>query len=101
MMKSISRGILTGLVLITVSIQAHAFRCGTKIVEIGDRKHRVFNLCGEPSFVDGYDRAVGVYPFQIQHIEVWTYNFGRNRFMQELVFENGVLQRINTLDYGY
>lgn len=100
-MKSISRGILAGLIILVFSQQAHAFRCGTKIVEIGDRKHRVLNLCGEPEFIDAYERAVGVYPFQIIYVEVWTYNFGKNRFMQELVFENGVLQRINTLDYGY
>lgn len=100
-MKSISKGILTGLILLILSQQAYAFRCGAKIIEIGDRKHRVLNLCGEPTFIDSYERAVGVYPFQIIHVEVWTYNFGKSRFMQELVFENGVLRRINILDYGY
>ena len=100
-MHSICRKILLTLLLMVISGQALALRCGGRIIEIDDRNHRVRYLCGDPSYIDEFDQAVGVYPYQIQHVEVWTYNFGKSRFMQELIFENGVLRRINTLGYGY
>ena len=100
-MKSISRAILIGFTLLALSFQAHAFRCGSSIIDIGDRKYRVLKLCGEPTYIDAYDRTVGVYPFQFIHVEVWTYNFGKYRFIQELEFEYGMLKRINSLEYGY
>lgn len=87
--------------LLFFSGQALALKCGTKFVDIGDRKHKVLYKCGEPSYTDFYEQASPVYPYPMQQIEVWTYNFGSNKFMQELIFRNGKLQRINTLGYGY
>ncbi|MGH8547819.1 MAG: DUF2845 domain-containing protein [Methylococcales bacterium] len=82
---------------------AFALRCGNKIVAIGDRFHRVQRLCGDPAFVDTYDQPILVYGFAqgYNHFDVWTYNFGPNRFMQELIFQNGALRFINQLHYGY
>jgi hypothetical protein len=34
-------------------------------------------------------------------VEVWTYNFGPDRFMQRIRFENGVIVRIESLGYGF
>ena len=83
--------------------QAFALRCGNKIVDVGDRLHKVHRFCGEPAYVDSYDQPISIYgyPQGFTHVDVWTYNFGSNRFMQELIFENGVLRYINQLGYGY
>ncbi len=93
--------------LAMVSSQTFALRCGSKLVGLGDRKHEVIRICGEPSFTDSFDEPIVAYGYGgyqqrvTQRVDVWTYNFGQNRFMQELVFEGGVLRRINRLGYGY
>lgn len=33
-------------------------------------------------------------------VEIWTYNFGPNRLMQRIRFENGVVVKIESLGYG-
>ena len=33
-------------------------------------------------------------------VELWTYNFGPNRLMQRIRFENGVVVRIELVGYG-
>lgn len=93
--------VLVMFFLLLSSGQAMALRCGNKLVDIGDRKHKVHRVCGEPTYVDSYDQPIYGYRQGYNHVEVWTYNFGRSRFMQELVFENGILRRINQLEYGY
>lgn len=100
-MKSISRFVLLSLSLLIFSNQAYALRCGTKLVSVGDNKHKVLNLCGEPSYIENYQQPQAFYPSHQQNVEVWTYNYGRSRFMQEMQFENGVLRRIKQLGYGY
>ncbi|MCI0733404.1 MAG: DUF2845 domain-containing protein [Methylococcaceae bacterium] len=99
-MKKIVLGIFC---ILLASGPALALRCGNKIVDVGDRLHKVQRLCGDPVFVHSYDLPILVYGYiqGYNHFEVWTYNFGRNRFMQELIFQNGVLRFINQLDYGY
>jgi Protein of unknown function (DUF2845) len=85
--------------------QAFALKCGSKIVAVGDRMHKVHRLCGAPTFVDAYDRPISGFGYGylqgFVHVDVWTYNFGPSRFMRELIFENGVLRYINRLEYGY
>ncbi len=83
------------------SSQAYALRCGTKVISEGDSKHRVLQYCGEPSYVDSYQRHYSFYPSNYQNVEVWTYNYGRSRLMQELQIENGTVRRIKTLGYGH
>jgi hypothetical protein len=34
-------------------------------------------------------------------VEVWIYNFGPNKLMQRIRFEDGVVVRIESLGYGY
>ena len=36
-----------------------------------------------------------------QKVEEWTYNFGRNKLMRRVRFVNGVVEVIETLEYGY
>lgn len=80
-----------------------ALKCNTKIISIGDRIHRIHRLCGEPTYTDFYDKPITNLGFAnaFTHVDVWTYNFGPQRFMQELVFEDGILRYINRLEYGF
>ena len=100
-MKSIVVAILLIISPLVFSSQAYTLRCGNKLVQIGDRKHKVLYICGEPTYSDYYDEVSPVIPYLIQEIDVWTYNFGSTKFMQELIFRNGRLHRINSLGYGY
>ena len=34
-------------------------------------------------------------------VEVWLYNFGPDKLMQQVRFEDGRVVKIESLDYGY
>ena len=89
-----------------------AMRCGSRIVSEGAYQFEVLKKCGEPAFVDervNYDVTRPLPPRQNLSreyresiiIEEWTYNFGPRKFMRLLRFENGILEQIHLLDYGY
>jgi hypothetical protein len=47
-------------------------------------------------------RRLHNYPIcHIKIVDVWTYNFGPRKFIKELVFRDGSLKEINSLEYGY
>jgi len=101
---------------------ALAFRCGTRLVSVGDTKAEVAAKCGPPDWQDQWqeDRIERVYgpsanppgssPSQgvrtpivfVIHvtIEEWTYNLGPSRFIRILRFENSRLVDIQTGNYG-
>ena len=92
---------------------AWAMRCGGRIVSDGDHKARVRALCGEPTTIDTrsitqVDRCctadgqhyMGVLDQAVIY-EDWTYNLGSSRLMQLLHFRNGILERVDSLGYGY
>ncbi len=100
---------------------AHAFQCDGKLVSKRNTKFEVLRKCGEPDYIDSWEeeRAVRGYGrfemprsggipetqapiVSVIHVQVekWLYNFGPNRFMQVLRFENGKLVDITTGDYG-
>lgn len=101
------------LCLCALPLSAHALRCGQTLVREGDSTFEVRHKCGEPSFIEDYTEYVYVYPnhdergvripYRVPHRsgEKWTYNFGRQRFMQALYFVNGRLWKIERLGYGY
>nr|WP_305888616.1 DUF2845 domain-containing protein [Methylomonas sp. SURF-2] len=90
---------------------ALAFRCGRELVQVGDHKLDVLEKCGEPEWTE---RRYGTRGSRLRHpygalelnqyeevvIDEWIYNFGRRKFKQFLQFENGVLKKIENLDYG-
>jgi Protein of unknown function (DUF2845) len=94
--------------------QAHAFRCGTKLVNEGDTRSEVVAHCGEPAEIerrsailrrplawyDGRLYTVGEGFIEIP-VDVWIYNLGPRRLMRRLRFEDGRLVDIETLGYGY
>lgn len=67
-----------------------SLRCGSYLVSIGDPVDMVRARCGPPSY--RYDTATGV---------VWIYNFGSNRFLEQLRFLNGRLADITSHGYGF
>ena len=109
---------LLGVALIFLLIEndravARSFmRCGTHVVEIGDYKTDVYDLCGPPDWIEYSTAVVGsrlfhpghtleLNQYEEIHIEEWIYNFGPNRFQQYLRFENGFLVDIEDLKKGH
>ena len=109
-------------VLLLVPLQtAWAFRCGARLVSIGDTRREVLDKCGSPTWVDswvedrvfrGSGRAMidkgRNFTYQVPvrtivqvTIEEWTYNPGPTQFIRILRFENSRLIEIETGEYGY
>ena len=99
---------------------ASDFRCGPKIITVGNYKYDVLRRCGEPANVEtweevrfrrdfgpglfGEEKILYLRPQLVEEfvtIEEWEYNLGPNTFIRYLRFENGRLTRINDGDYGY
>ena len=115
--------VTSALLLAFASGNAHAFRCGNKIVRDGMHETQVIRACGEPTTKRLIGRAIrGVQVPFIQHrvpgqsvyrtpgygqfvteviITEYTYNFGPRKLMRRLLFEGGVLVKIETIGYGY
>ena len=116
------------LLLISGSATAEdSFRCGSKLVSIGDSKYQVLAKCGKPGYTEirrekkiqrdlypdlfpptGYAgrREQEMYrePFLVEEyvsIEEWTYNRGANSLLATLTFEDGKLVDVETDGYGY
>jgi len=97
------------ILLLFMTTEAFALRCGNKLVDIGDRKIEVLEKCGNPLFVENWQEEVIVYRGRLEKqirrisnidIEEWTYNFGANRFIYFLRFVNGRLNRIEEGQVG-
>lgn len=110
------------ILLLAVSTTLHAFRCGRSLVDIGDNKYEVEEICGEPDFIDSHyerrgqvnraditrynfnnhryfpDSSVNIGQNNYGEIEIlieeWFYDFGSERFRKVLRFENGRLVNI-------
>jgi len=98
-----------GLLLCLSAPPAWALRCGTQLVQIGDYKLEVLRKCGEPMLTDSRveyravrlrNPGLDLERYVPVTIDEWAYNFGPNRFMQLLRFENGRLVGIESLSYG-
>ena len=72
------------------------FRCGSKIVALGDSSERVLIDCGEPS------RREIINPGYVGggRTENWFFNCGSDGFLYVLGLVNGELQRIEIEGYG-
>jgi hypothetical protein len=106
-------------------VSALAMRCGTVLITKGDVQAKVVRYCGDPvqtheryalktGFYAGsglvYNDASGrstkikrYYPYGRYEvlIEEWIFNFGPNKLMRQVTFENGIVVDVETLDYGY
>jgi hypothetical protein len=109
--------------LILASTSAFGFRCGRKIVTENMHEAQVLKACGTPTTSRhlGYatrgtylpERRVvspgvtierfpgyGHYTAEVELTE-YVYNFGPRKFMRRLIFEGGVLKKIEKIGYGY
>jgi hypothetical protein len=95
------------------AVPAHAFRCGSHLIDEGDSVSRVENFCGAPT--DVQRRSVMRRPVLWRYghpiylsgdalevpVEIWTYNLGPHKLMRRVKFEDGLVTSIETLGYGY
>lgn len=96
-----------------------AFRCGNGLVTEGDTKAKVLIECGKPTYKEktsGKQKKIkttstksriveGVspqkkYQNRSRSVEKWYYNCGNNDFIYVLEFENGILQKEDTVGRG-
>ena len=106
-MKRTIAGILFFLVLVLAGIDAHAFRCGDRLVHPGDTFADVLSKCGEPVLKQSRQETVSEKTDREMKrrttiaIDEWTYNLGPDSFLRYLTFQNGKLITIEAGDYGY
>ena len=111
------------LLLLLHSQSALAFRCGQKIVIKDMHEIQVREACGEPTTqrnlgvvirsghlpqrrIDANGVTVERFPGYGHFIEEvvrveYVYNFGPRKFMRRLIFEGGILVKIESIGYGY
>ncbi len=110
-MRALSLVLAFPLLCLPSVVQAASLRCGTALVSDGASKSDVVAKCGEPiakesrsesEEVKTKDAAGDTSVKRVVHktFEEWTYNFGPNRLMQVVVFENGKLIDVKSGGYG-
>jgi len=101
---------LAALLLVAAASPAHAFRCGSRIVSRGDHADKILRYCGEPVAVHTwlkqrtYVMESGVPlrgALEEVVVEEWTYNLGPRNLMRVVRLENGYVEEIKALGYGY
>ncbi len=92
---------------------AASLRCGSDLISDGASKVDVLLKCGEPMFKEtrteyegvkqkykGTQTDVTTEQVIQKTIDEWTYNYGPQRLMQVVVFENGKLVDVRSGTYG-
>ncbi len=88
------------------SKNSFALRCGNQIVSEGDTSAQVLSKCGEPHIRDEQEQqSIEKFGSEYIHkisipVEDWVYDFGSNRLVQVLRFENNRLSKISSGGYG-
>jgi hypothetical protein len=109
------------MLAICPSARADSLACNGRIVSTGDSRYEVKAVCGEPDDASQrveyrtlrgrvagpcrrVDGKITCSETREQVIEVvideWIYDFGRNRFIEYLTFEQGKLLSVRTGSYG-
>lgn len=117
--------VLCAVLALALAPEAHAFRCGSKLVSEGMHITKVIALCGEPDYEQ--ERVVlrrnvyigrttrapdsgiirrhiygwGTPPWIEVEIRELTWNLGPNKFMRRVRFEDGIATEIETLERGF
>lgn len=86
--------------------QSSTLRCRNGIVSLNDTVAEVLKKCGPPAFQDRREQTFSSghrygRSFEVMTVDDWTYNFGPQEFMYQVIFENGRVARIESLDTGY
>ena len=113
-MKANAR-LLAILLLLSVSPNATAlgFYCGRSIINERKSMEYILEKCGQPSYSQEHTEyrvlrytPPAAHPGIVEErvipiiIQEWTYNFGPNRPMRYLRFENGILKAIESIGRG-
>jgi len=106
---------------VSASARADSLACNNRIVSSGDSRYEVRTVCGEPDDAvqrveyrttrgrvagpctreDGKQRCGQSREEVIEVvIDEWVYDFGRNRFIEYLTFEQGRLVSVRAGSYG-
>jgi Protein of unknown function (DUF2845) len=114
--------VLASTSLVSAPARADGMNCGERLVTTGDTLYQVRSTCGDPD--DARHRIEyrtvrvrGPGPCVEQNgrrrceteteqtievvIDEWVYDFGKNRFMEYLCFEQGKLVRVSEGSYGH
>ena len=88
--------------------RADSIACAGGIVQTGDTKLDLLAKCGRPTLVEDqareretFDARNGVARRVYVPVDVWTYDFGRNRFVQVVRIARGRVVAIERGGYGY
>ena len=115
--------ILLTVILLLTGMSAYGFRCGRKLVLENMHEAQVQKACGAPTTSRHLGFALrgayipvrrslspgitietfpgyGHYTQEVALTE-YVYNFGPRKLMRRLLFEGGVLVKIETIGYGY
>jgi hypothetical protein len=108
-------------------LDAMAMRCGNYLITKGDTQAKVLKYCGQPAqTTQRLGLRSGVYlnsgarrsgdpekdllysrghfvPYGQREVlvEDWVFNFGPGRLMRQVTFENGIVEHVAELGYGY
>lgn len=92
---------------------AEGLVCGNLIIERGSSREEVRSQCGDPAQIDthtawtGNAGIIGRNPGIVAgaatgiQVEIWIYNFGPNKLMERIRFEDGIVADIQSMGYGY
>jgi hypothetical protein len=96
------------LALFAVPARGDSLNCPGGIVRTGDAKIDLLAKCGRPSLVEdgasarsAFDARNGVARRVFALEDLWTYDFGRNRFVQLVRIVRGRITSIERGSYGY
>ena len=121
------RGIVAGSALACAlflggAARADGMQCGDNLVTSGDSLYQVRSICGDPDAAyhrieyrtlrhrvaapcvrdNGKVRCETIVEQTVEvHIDEWTYDFGKDRFIEYLTFEQGQLVRVTEGSYGH
>lgn len=109
-MRPIASFALTVALLAPALLQAdQTFRCGSRIVRIGDTAAEVSDKCGpadssrtwsETRTETIWDKGYAIERQILIVYDEWLYDLGRNRLVRQLTFTDGRLSKVDTSGYG-
>lgn len=92
------------MLLVVTPAPAFAMRCGTNLVTEGQYMFEVLASCGEPveqhvrtQYLGASGGFLVLWPVVV---EEWIYNLGPSRLQRRLLFQDGQLFQIDTLEKG-
>ena len=85
------------LALMACSAEAAVVRCNNSVLTVGDSSAELLLKCGKPLLIEPLTSSALSRSGELTQIsagERWTYDMGKDRFMQIVTVRNGVIQDI-------